>query len=170
MRCNQLRSGFELVSLYPFPMLPGVPEQEVQTWINFSVILFTDPSARAGYDTGSIFEVEFNRFEFRVFLLLDSLPHQGWRTKSALLFTHSWKENNWIHTFPKGISAMWNAISLVRDLNSSRRLILVSSSRQVLNSSFSFFLSYILSTGLLLELLSANQNPVTICCWYVSFI
>ena len=25
-------------------------------------------------------------------------------------------ENNWIHTFPKGISAMWNAISLVLGL------------------------------------------------------
>ena len=31
-------------------------------------------------------------------------------------------ENNWIHTFPKGISAMLNAISLVQDLNSSRRV------------------------------------------------
>ena len=30
---------------------------------------------------------------------------------------HSW-EDNWIHTFPKGISAMWNAISLGQDLNS----------------------------------------------------
>ena len=39
------------------------------------------------------------------------MPHQGWRTWSALLFTHSWRENNWIHTFPKSISAMWNAIS-----------------------------------------------------------
>ena len=28
----------------------------------------------------------------------------------ALLFTHSWRENNWIYTFLKGISAMWNAI------------------------------------------------------------
>ena len=27
-----------------------------------------------------------------------------------------------IHTFPKGISAMWNAISLVQDLNSCRRV------------------------------------------------
>ena len=35
---------------------------------------------------------------------------------------HSWRENNWIHTFPKGISAMWNAISLVQDLNSCRRV------------------------------------------------
>ena len=33
-----------------------------------------------------------------------------------------WKENNWIHTFPKGIRAMWNAISLVQDLNSCRRV------------------------------------------------
>ena len=39
-----------------------------------------NPSARAGYDTRSIFWAEFNRFEFRVFLLLDELPHQGWRT------------------------------------------------------------------------------------------
>ena len=57
--------------------------------------------------------MEFNRFEFRVFL--DLLPHQGWRTQSVLQFTHSWMENNWIHTFSKGISAMWNAISLVQD-------------------------------------------------------
>ena len=32
------------------------------------------------------------------------------------------RENNWIHTFPKGISAMWNAISLDQDLNSCRRV------------------------------------------------
>ena len=58
------------------------------------------------------FEAEFNRFEFRVLPLQD---------KPALLFTHSWRENNWIHTFPKDISAMWNAISLVQDLNSCHR-------------------------------------------------
>ena len=41
----------------------------------------------------------FNRFEFRVFLLLDWLLYQGLRTLSALLlFTHSWRENNWIWT------------------------------------------------------------------------
>ena len=37
-------------------------------------------------------------------------------------FTDSWSGNNWIHTFPKDISAMWNAISLVQDLNSYRRV------------------------------------------------
>ena len=37
----------------------------------YGLSIFTDPSARAGYDTRSIFEAEFNRFELRVFLLLD---------------------------------------------------------------------------------------------------
>ena len=36
-----------------------------------------NPSTRAEYDTSSIFYVEFNRFQFRVFLLVDLLPHQG---------------------------------------------------------------------------------------------
>ena len=31
-------------------------------------------------------------------------------------------EKKWIHTFPKGISAMWNPISLVQGLNSCRRV------------------------------------------------
>ena len=81
-------------------------------WLTLSIIIFTQPlrSVRIWHKVNS-FKVECNRFEFRVFLLLDLLPHQGWRTQSALPFTHSWRENNWIHTFPKGISAMWNAIS-----------------------------------------------------------
>ena len=36
-----------------------------------TVILFTNPSARAGYDTRSIFKRSLTGFEFRVFLLLD---------------------------------------------------------------------------------------------------
>ena len=43
-------------------------------------------------------------------------------TSQSYYFFHSCRENNWIHTFPKGISAMWNAISLVQDLNSCRRV------------------------------------------------
>ena len=65
-------------------------------------IIFTNSSAWAGYDARSIFKRSLNS-EF--FLL------QGWRIQSALLFTHNWRENNWIHNFPKGISAMWNAMS-----------------------------------------------------------
>ena len=30
-------------------------------------------------------------------------------------------ENSWIHDFPKGISAKWNANDLVQDLNSGSR-------------------------------------------------
>ena len=37
----------------------------------FLLSYLPNPSAQAGYDTRSIFQVEFNRFEFRVFLLLD---------------------------------------------------------------------------------------------------
>ena len=51
-------------------------------------------------------------FEFRIFLLLDWLTY-----KFALLFTHSWRVNSWIHTFPQGISIMWNANSFDQDLN-----------------------------------------------------
>ena len=73
------------------------------------------PTPTLGQDmTQGQFLAEFNRFEFRAFFLLDLLHY--------LLFTHSWRENNWIHTFPKGISAMWNAITLVQDLNSYRRV------------------------------------------------
>ncbi len=50
---------------------------------------------------------------------IQSFPSPRLVAQSALLFTYSWRENNWIHTFPKGISAMWNAISLVSDLRYS---------------------------------------------------
>ena len=39
--------------------------------INLGKVLFTNPSARAGYDTRSIFKRSLTGFEFRVFLLLD---------------------------------------------------------------------------------------------------
>ena len=70
--------------------------------------------------TKCYFLAESHRFEFSVFLLLYWLPYEGWRAKSNLLFTYSWRENNWIHTFPKCISAMWKASILVQDLNSGR--------------------------------------------------
>ena len=56
------------------------------------------------------------------FLLLDWLSYLGKITKSAQLFTHNWRENSWINTFPKGISTMWNTIKLIQDLNSGSRV------------------------------------------------
>ena len=35
---------------------------------------------------------------------------------------HCLEGDDWIHTFLKGISTMWNAVSLVQDLNSCRRV------------------------------------------------
>ena len=74
------------------------------------ILVFTIPSARAGCDTRSIWKW--------------SLTVTGCYTKdkkklSSLLFQ---RENNWIHTFPKSIRAMWNAIDLVQDLNSCHRV------------------------------------------------
>ena len=127
-------------SLFSVPRLPHDLKKN-SYWIELSNIvsllnkkskyilpLFTNPSARAGYDTRSILRRSLAGLN-SVFFLLDELPHQGWRTQSALLFTHSWREDNWNHTFPKAISAIWNAISaiwiaisLVRDLNSCHRV------------------------------------------------
>ena len=68
------------------------------------------------------FLVEFIRFEFSIFLFQDWLANQGEGNQSTILFNHSKGENNWIYTFYKGISAMWNAVDLVQDLNSCRRV------------------------------------------------
>ena len=62
--------------------------------------------------------MEFETFEFRVFILLDKFLYQVWRVQSGLLFTLSWRENSWMYTFPNGISTMGNANSLAQDLNS----------------------------------------------------
>ena len=67
-----------------------------------------------------VIQRRFNKFEVRAFLLLDQLPYQGQRVQSVLLFTYSWRETSWVHIFPEGI--MWNAISLVQDLNSHHRV------------------------------------------------
>ena len=46
-------------------------EIDTHTWDLCRVVLFTNPSARDGYDTRSIFKRSLTGFEFRVFLLLD---------------------------------------------------------------------------------------------------
>ena len=62
-----------------------------------------NPSARAGCDIWSIFQAEFNRFKFRVFLLLDRLPYQH---SLPYYLPIAGGMNNLIHTFPKSISNM----------------------------------------------------------------
>ena len=92
----------------------------ISTIVGYSYL----PTPPLGQDMtqGQFFKRSLTGLNSEFFLLLDLLPHQAWRTQSALLFTHSWRENNWIHTFPKGINTMWNAINLVQELNSCRRV------------------------------------------------
>ena len=82
----------------------------VRSYLRLKVSYLPNHSARAGYDTRSIFKAEFNRFELKVFLLLTSCLTKA-EEPNLPYYLPSWRENNWIHTFPKGISAMWNAIS-----------------------------------------------------------
>ena len=86
------------------------------------LVIFTNPSARAGYHTRSILKRSLTGLNSEFSFSYTSCLTEGWRNQSVLLFTHSWRENNWINTFPKGISAMWNVIRLIQDLNSYQRV------------------------------------------------
>ena len=69
-----------------------------------------NPSARTGYDTKSIFlnsEFSFSEISCLTKAEEPSLPYYLSIAGGRII---------WIHTFPKGISAMWNAISLVHFL------------------------------------------------------
>ena len=58
-----------------------------------------------------------------VFFLLNWLPKKGYKIQSAVQFINSWGLlNRWMHTFPEGISTMWNKNSLVLDLNLGRQI------------------------------------------------
>ena len=65
--------------------------------------------------------MECDRVYFIVFFLLDRLPWQVLRDQPTLLFTHSWKKNNWIQRFPKlfvlyemqiALSMIWTRVVL----------------------------------------------------------
>ena len=81
-----------------------------------------NPSARAGYDTRSIFKRSLTGLSSEFSFSYTSCLIKAEEPSLPYYFTHSWRENNWIHTFPKGISAMWNAIGLVQVLNSCHRV------------------------------------------------
>ena len=60
---NSYRSGIMLMVVLVIALMV--------TSLVMVLVLFTNPSARAGYDTRSIFKRSLTGFEFRVFLLLD---------------------------------------------------------------------------------------------------
>ena len=82
--------------------------------------IFTNPSTQAGYDTRSILKQSITGLSSEFSFSLTSCLTKAEELSLPNYFP--WRENNWIHTFPKGISAMWNAISLIQDLNSCHRV------------------------------------------------
>ena len=97
-------AGGRIIGFIPFPMVLALCEMQSvssKIWTRIAMSISFDDNH---YTTGTSYSRTITFFQ------------------SSLLFTHSWRENNWIHTFTKGISTMWNAISLVQDLNSSRRV------------------------------------------------
>ena len=69
--------------------------------LNFFITIFTNPSARVGYDTRSVFKWSFTGLNSEF-----SFSYTSCLTKAEEPSLPYWMENNWIHTFPKGISAM----------------------------------------------------------------
>ena len=69
-----------------------------------NIILFTNPSARAGYDTRSIFKRSLTGLNSELSFSKTSCLTKAEEPSLSYYLTHSWRENNWIHTFPKGIS------------------------------------------------------------------
>ena len=86
-------------------------------------IYLSIPSAKAGCDVRSIFKRSSSSSASRLFHLrlkdwiqsfssLRPMAIPRLNRQPVLLFTHSWRENSWLHIFPMCISAMWNANSL----------------------------------------------------------
>ena len=57
-------------------------------------VLFTNPSAQAGYDTRSIFKRSLTGFEFRVFLLVGKVINQELCNKLKFDHTNKWYMHN----------------------------------------------------------------------------
>ena len=68
--------------------------------------------------TSQFFKWSLTGFLNSMFSFSSTSCHVQVWAQSAQLFTYSWRENSWIHTFLKGICIMWNANCLVQDLKS----------------------------------------------------
>ena len=71
----------------------------------------------------------------------------------STLFIYSWRENSCFHIFPKDISTMWNANSLVEDLNSSSKVHLL----QNYASCLKWYCTYALNSNFILFYVTFNK-------------
>ena len=98
-------------------ILNACTKKKVWKLFEGTTFVFINPIWRAECDTRSISKRSLTGLNSE-FSSLWLVAKPMLKKESVLLFTLSWRENNWIHTFPESIRAMWNAISLVLDLNS----------------------------------------------------
>ena len=82
--------------------------------------VFTNPSACAGYDTRSIFKRSLTGLNSEFSFPSTSCLPKAEEPSLPYYLAIAGGRIKWIITFPKGISAMWNAISLIQELNSCR--------------------------------------------------
>ena len=122
----QFLSGVQQVLILSFPSPRLVAKSKLKSQC---VALFTYGLMECLYLTISAQEEDVTSFQFlsgvqQVLILSFPSPRlvakSRLKSQYALLFTHNWKKNSWIHTFLKSICAMWNVNSFVQDLNSGR--------------------------------------------------
>ena len=87
--------------------------------INNSIwcILLPSLSTQAGCETRLISKRSLTSLNSEFFFSYTSCHTKVKEPSLPYYFTDSWKKKNWIHTFPKDTSAIWNANSLMQDLN-----------------------------------------------------
>ena len=88
--------------------------QTINSWpltIPFFLIIFTNPSAWAGYNTRSIFKRSLTGLNSEFSFSETSCLTKAEEPSLPYYLPIAGGRIFWIHTFPKGISAMWNAIS-----------------------------------------------------------
>ena len=73
------------------------------------VVLFTNPSARAGYDTRSIFKRSLTGLNSEFSFSQTSCLNKA--EEPSLSYYLPWRENKGVHTFPKGICPKVNIIA-----------------------------------------------------------
>ena len=96
----------------------GLEATSVDYWlkINHMLYVYIQPFHRNRMRHKVNFYAEFNGVEFRIFLRLHWLSYQCKRAQFSLqLSIH--EENIWVYKFSKSIGSMWDAITIIQDLN-----------------------------------------------------
>ena len=81
--------------------------------INLLLFIFTNPSARAGYDTKSIFKRSLTGLNSEFSFSQTSCLTKAEEPSLPYYLPIAGGGNDWIHTFPKGISKMQSVLARI---------------------------------------------------------